>query len=203
MDSLQLKLIELNQLLSMVRSGRVAYDAVALQIANLLLDNDGNDIVNIQSPIPGQVGPSGETGPTGPTGPAGNGTGQTGQTGPTGPTGLDGSDSTVTGPTGPTGPAVSGTCCNAILVDSDYIVQPNDYYVGIDSDAPVTITLPNCNSDCSQIIIKAEMGPPLGNRKVTILPQGSSTIDGQASYILTVPYESVQLVCRGGNWHIV
>ena len=46
----------------------------------------------------------------------------------------------------------------------------------------------------------------MGNRKVTIatLDDGSSliipTIDGNTTYVLTVPWESVSLVCRGGDW---
>jgi hypothetical protein len=54
--------------------------------------------------------------------------------------------------------------------------------------------------------VKAEMGPPLGNRKVAIVTvdDGSSltipTIDGNTTYVMTVPWESVTLICRGGDW---
>jgi hypothetical protein len=47
------------------------------------------------------------------------------------------------------------------------------------------------------------MGPPLGNRKVTIVAGNGSTIDGSAEYVMEVPYESVTLLCRDGNWNIV
>lgn len=73
----------------------------------------------------------------------------------------------------------------------------------MEAEDPVTITLPECDDTCAEIIIKAEMGPPLGNRKVTIVTISGATIDGQTSYVMEVPYESVQLICRGGNWHIV
>jgi hypothetical protein len=77
----------------------------------------------------------------------------------------------------------------------------DDYYIGVDSTGPTTIQLPANISNCLQIIVKAEMGPPLGNRKVTITTTDGSTIDGNTSYVMTVPYESVEVLYRGGNWH--
>jgi hypothetical protein len=51
------------------------------------------------------------------------------------------------------------------------------------------------------------MGPPLGNRKITIVPYNDdstlSTIDGKNSYVIEVPYQSVNLICRDGNWWTV
>jgi hypothetical protein len=51
------------------------------------------------------------------------------------------------------------------------------------------------------------MGPPLGNRKITIVPadDGSSIIeiDGKSEYIIEVPYQSVNLICHDGNWWII
>jgi hypothetical protein len=64
------------------------------------------------------------------------------------------------------------------------------------------VTLPPSTS-CQEIIIKAEMGPPLVNRKITVKSSDGSTIDGKASYIIEVPYDYVRLLYRGVNWHIV
>jgi hypothetical protein len=47
------------------------------------------------------------------------------------------------------------------------------------------------------------MEAPLGNRKITIVPQGSNTIDGATSHVLTIPYESVNLISQGNNWHVI
>lgn len=114
--------------------------------------------------------------------------------GPTGPT----------GPTGPIGPTGSCECkCQTILIAEDYNATDDDYYIGVDSTNPVTVILPPDVDDCKQIIVKAEMGPPLGNRKVTISTRDGSTIDGATEYVMSVPYESVQLLSRGGNWHII
>jgi hypothetical protein len=47
------------------------------------------------------------------------------------------------------------------------------------------------------------MGPPLGNRKVTVLAAEGTSIDGDEGYIIEVPYQSIKLICRGGTWHII
>jgi hypothetical protein len=79
----------------------------------------------------------------------------------------------------------------------------DDYYIGVASDGPTTITLPGDCQDCHEIIVKAEMGPPLGNRKITIVTADNALIDGANNYIIEVPYQSVNVLCRGGNWHII
>jgi hypothetical protein len=80
----------------------------------------------------------------------------------------------------------------------------DDYYIGVNSTGPVTITLPSdCDSSC-EIVVKAEMGPPLGTRKITIVPaEDWQTIDGASEYVIEVPYQSVNLICNGDNWWII
>ena len=146
----------------------------------------GNDTVIINNTDDNNA-PTGATGPTGPPG-------------PTGPTGA-GPAECVTGPTGPTG-ASGERECNAVVVDSDYTATCSNYYIGVNSENPVTVTLPSDCTDCCELVIKAEMGPPLGNRKITI-DAGNSTIDGDPTYVIEVPYQSVRLLCRGGVWHII
>ena len=143
-------------------------------------------IISTETSVPGPPGPPGLEGPPGPPG----------LEGPPGPTGLEGPE----GPEGPPGPP--GDCCvPRILICEDYSATSEDSYIGVDSDSPTTITLPD--DSCREIIVKAEMGPPLGTRKVTIITQGSAKIDGSTSYIITVPYGYVRLLFRGGDWHIV
>jgi len=145
----------------------------------------------------GATGPEGPPGPTGATGPAGPGGGETGSTGATGSQGPS-------GPIGATGATGACSCqCKAILVSQDYTAQVDDYYIGVNSLGPTTITLPNNPPDCTEIIVKAEMGPPLGNRKVTVAVPAGSSIDGSSTYVIEVPYQSVNLLSRGGLWHIV
>jgi hypothetical protein len=208
MNALEARLIELNDALLKLSDRReVPNDALLYQARQVLsggaymppIDTgSGNDTVVINQGdnndcnkcVPGPQGPPGEDGATGPIGPPG----QTGEPGPPGPPGA-------TGPAGP--PGECSYKCTSILVSQDYTVEMDDYYIGVNSSGPVTITLPSDCTDCHQIIVKAEMGPPLGNRKVTIVAGNGSTIDGSADYVMEVPYESVTLLCRSGNWNIV
>jgi hypothetical protein len=93
--------------------------------------------------------------------------------------------------------------CNTILVKADYESTSDDCYIGVNSSGPVTITLPVVVSDGHQIVVKSEMGPPVGNRKVTIATADGSLIDGNPTCVLSVPYESIHLIFRGFEWHII
>jgi hypothetical protein len=220
MDSMDRRLIELNDLLLKLAAGMPMQEQLKEQtqkafagLSGSINMGPGNDtvIINKAQPCtPGPTGPEGPTGPTGPggstgcecpTGPAGatGATGPMGLLGPIGPPGLPG----ATGATGATGP--SGDCCqcNAILVSANYQATSDDYYIGVNSEFPVTVTLPLDCENCQEIIVKAEMGPPLGNRKVTVAAGDGSTIDGEPTYVIEVPYQSVHLICRGGEWHII
>lgn len=158
---------------------------------------------------PGDPGPTGDTGPVGPSGPTGDTgpAGPTGDVGPIGPPGVPGDTGPQgePGPIGPPGPAGSCSCnCNSILISRDYTATITDYYIGVNSEDPVTIVLPVYDEDdekCHEIVVKAEMGPPLGNRKITIKTASEDiTIDGDEQVVMTVPWESVTLFYRGGNW---
>lgn len=91
-------------------------------------------------------------------------------------------------------------CCKVKLVKEDYTASETDYYIGVNSSGPTTIYLPKNPKDCIELVIKADMSAPIGNRKVTIKPQGT-TIDGQSQIILTVPYEVLRVISQGGSWH--
>lgn len=93
--------------------------------------------------------------------------------------------------------------CNTILVGEDYESESSDCYIGVDSLGPVSISLPVDISNGHQIVIKAEMDAPMGNRKVTVNTRDGSKIDDASSITLTVPYSSVCLIYRGKNWHII
>jgi hypothetical protein len=213
MDANQRKLIELNQALLKLNYGEKIPDELLQQaqyaISGGIDTGPGNDTVIINQGanngtqcvqgiqgIQGIDGAQGTQGIQGIQGPGGEG-------GTPGSQGLQGLD----GPIGPIGPPGECTCeCQAILVSEDYSADSSDYYIGVNSDGPTVIELPCDVRDCLEIIVKAEMGPPLGNRKITIIPCQDSTackIDGEDSYVIEVPYQSVNLIYRGGNWWIV
>lgn len=198
MDDYERKLIELNALLTAARNHgsqeQIDFAAQNIQKALSIEPKPGINVSNVSVNIEDDdcdddcpPGPPGEQGPPGPEGPSG-------------PQGEQGEK----GDQGPPGPPGICTCkCKSVLVSDDYTATCDDYYVGVNSDKPVTITLPENCTDCCEIIVKAEMGPPLGNRKVTVTTVDGSYIDGADKYVMEVPYQSVNLFCRGGDWHAI
>lgn len=91
---------------------------------------------------------------------------------------------------------------NTTVVSESYNVSPDDCYVGVDAEKATTITLPKDPSDGKVIIVKAEMKPPLGNRKVTITTADGTLIDGYQNCIIQVSNETVRLLFRDG-WRII
>lgn len=220
MDSMDRRLVELNDALLKLAMGKTIDERQIQQAQQALAGysintGSGNDTVVINQGDknececpPGPPGPKGDPGPPGPAGEQGE-PGPPGPIGPEGPPGQPGEPGPQgePGPIGPPGPAGECTCqCQKVLVVEDYWVTSDDYYIGVSSSGPINITLPNVPRDCQEIIVKAEMGPPLGNRKITILPwQDSSNtkIDGNDQYVIEVPYQSVHLLYHENNWWII
>lgn len=201
MNGIDRRLIELNLALIKLNSGETVDPKLLEQAIQALAGSpsidtgSGNDtvIINNDDNEPCQPCPPGPIGYTGSQGEIG----YTGSMGYTGSIGYTGSQ----GEMGP--PGICYHICHAKVVSEDYQATADDHYIGVDSEGPVTITLPEDCKPCQDIIIKAEMAAPLGNRKVTITTSDGSTIDGDTEYVLTIPWESVNLFCRGGNWYIV
>jgi hypothetical protein len=189
MDSVERRLIDLYNLLAQYQRNNDPdvlgnIQSIRTEITEILnTRGGGNDNINIVidgDNCPDEC-PPGSQGPPGPQGPPGE-----------------------QGPPGPQGEPGVCTCkCKSILVSSDYTATCDDYYIGVNSQHPVTISLPENCTDCCEIIVKAEMCPPLGNRKITVTTSDGSYIDGIDKYVIEVPYQSVNIICRGGDWHII
>jgi hypothetical protein len=225
MDSLERRLVELNQALMKLNAGEKIDPEIFEHAKHVLSGGSlsginmgpGNDTLIINKTINkgathdceenGQPGATGATGPEGTPGQPGE-QGATGSTGPEGPQGATGpiGETGATGEPGTSGPpGATGECscrCQAVLVYQDYDATVDDYYIGVNSTGPVTITLPPDPGSCIEILVKAEMGPPLGNRKITITTSDGSLIDGETEYIIEVPWQAVHLI-YGAGWSII
>lgn len=98
---------------------------------------------------------------------------------------------------------VSATGADLIAVrgvTANYTATLSDEYIGVDSVAPVTITLP-AGVDGRVYYIKDEHGQ--GSGKITIQPQAGEKIDNSLSYVISVPYQSVSVVFRAGQWRMI
>ena len=187
MDSAERKLIDLYNLLAQYQRNEDPnvlgnIQSIRAEISTMLNATGGNGNDNINIVIDGDDCPDECT--PGPPGPPG-------EQGPPGPQGPQGE------------PGVCTCKCKSILVSEDYTATCDDYYIGVNSDEPVTITLPENCTDCCEIIVKAEMGPPLGNRKVTVTTSDGALIDGADDYIITTPYGAINVICRDGDWYII
>ena len=89
---------------------------------------------------------------------------------------------------------------NVYGTTTSYTATVNDEYIGVNSVGAVTITLP-AGIEGRVYSIKDEHGQ--GSGKITIQPQAGSKIDNSTNYVISVPYQSVNVVYRAGNWWII
>lgn len=144
-----------------------------------------------------QPGPPGPVGPSGPPGPQG----VQGEQGIQGLPGADGSQG-VQGEPGPQGPPGT-TIYPTISTGSSYQITDDDCYIGVNSKEPTILKLPEEPEDGTFYIVKLEMGSPIGNRKVTLVPPGSCTIDGKTVITLQNPYETITVIYHKDNWFTI
>lgn len=98
---------------------------------------------------------------------------------------------------------VSATGADLIHVygtTTNYTATYDDEYIGVNSVAAVTITLP-IGIPGRVYYIKDEHGQ--GSGKITIQPQAGEKIDNSVNYIISVPYQAVSVVFRAGGWWLI
>jgi hypothetical protein len=87
---------------------------------------------------------------------------------------------------------------------ANYTVSVTDYLVAVtDVSSSRVMTLPTPGSAGATFIIKDQSGAASATNYIQIAPPSGKTIDGQADYKITVPYESVMLVYTGSNFIII
>jgi hypothetical protein len=91
------------------------------------------------------------------------------------------------------------------VTTSSYQIKPSDYYIGVNYEGAVTITLPLNMKDGKVFVIKDELGEASRgtNRYITIIPSGNDTIDGQNRAILAYDYGSLTFVYKNNIWRII
>lgn len=89
---------------------------------------------------------------------------------------------------------------NVTGTTTNYTASIDDEYIGVNSTGAVTISLP-AGIPGRVYTIKDEHGQ--GSGKITIQPKAGEKIDNSTSYIIGVPYQSVNIVFRAGSWWII
>jgi len=85
--------------------------------------------------------------------------------------------------------------------NTNFTAASNFTYLVDSSGGAIVITLP-APSLGAQFIVK-DAGGAASTNSITLDPAGADLIDGQASYILTSDYGSVQLISNGTNWFLI
>lgn len=104
-----------------------------------------------------------------------------------------------TGPTGPTGPAATLTVPVTIANTSPYVIQPTDYYIGVNA-VPFTVTLPAAPPTGTVYVIKDVTGTATLANPITI--SDVNTIDGATAAQIATNYGSLSLVFNGTEWNL-
>lgn len=89
------------------------------------------------------------------------------------------------------------------LVSTDYQCAPDDFYIGINSNNSINVTLPLNPKDGAMLIIKSETKSLTNNKKITIVTADDSVIDGNKSYFIRKQYGVARLVYHGSDWYSV
>lgn len=112
--------------------------------------------------------------------------------------------STVPGPQGPAGSPGSSATPNyaTVTATTNYTASNNDAVIFAESSgSPFNITLPLMSTLTAGkwYIIRTD-----GAQVVTVLPTGTDTIQGGASYTLSLQNESIEIISKNtGNWFII
>lgn len=83
---------------------------------------------------------------------------------------------------------------------TNYTATATDEYIGVSSPSAVTISLPT-GVNGRVYTIKDEYGQ--GSGKITIQPVSGEQIDGKTNYVISVPYQSISVVFRAGQWRVI
>ena len=83
------------------------------------------------------------------------------------------------------------------VLTTNTILNSSHNIILVNSTTPTTITLPSA-TDKKQYTIKN-----INTGSVTIMPNGSDTIDGQVSLAISTQYTSYTIISNGDCWYII
>ena len=106
------------------------------------------------------------------------------------------------GPQGPQGPpGTPGLIPVTNVTTTPFNVLLGDYFLAVNVAAPSSIVLP-LGAPIGTVFIVKDTSGLAGTNPITITATGS-TIDGAASYVVSVNYASVTLVRTSTEWSII
>lgn len=117
--------------------------------------------------------------------------GKRGPRGEQGPAGLDGRDGKDFDPL--------TFALSAKIITTTYNASNEDCFLLIRSSENVDVILPDNVKDGKVIVVKN------GSDEIstTVKTDSGAMIDGEFSFVLSEPYESLTLICNGGDWFVI
>lgn len=89
---------------------------------------------------------------------------------------------------------------NTTLVTTNtYVVQDNDYYIGVNYAGPVTIVIPSAPDSGREIVIKDESG----NCEIHNITVSGPVDNDNSGFILAVNNGALHMLFRGDYWRII
>ena len=90
---------------------------------------------------------------------------------------------------------------NRTSVAADYLSARSDIYIGVtDTSAARAITLDSTDVENERILVVKDESGAAGTNNITIQTQGSETIDGAATNVISANHGVVRLISDGSNW---
>jgi hypothetical protein len=97
---------------------------------------------------------------------------------------------------------VKGSVSHSVVTKTtSYTATASDYTIICNNSGGITITLPAASGAPGRVYVIKKISGLLSN--VTIDPNGSETIDGFATRILTLQFETAMIQCDGTGWYIL
>jgi hypothetical protein len=94
------------------------------------------------------------------------------------------------------------TIINITGITTYYQANNIDDYIGVNSNAPVTIVLPQIPKDGKKLIIKDE-GNKINTYNITVLAGAGTSVENDTSVIMSINHQSFTFFYNGTNWYII
>lgn len=103
------------------------------------------------------------------------------------------------GPEGPPGPPGTPGLVPTITVNTDYTAELTDYFIGVVTNAEITITLPN--GPTGTVFVVKDVSGSASTNPITVV--NTVNIDGQAGATIDTDFGSLTFVYSNGAWNII
>lgn len=90
----------------------------------------------------------------------------------------------------------------AILVTTNYTANRKDYYIGVNSATPCTITLPSRAIKKGRLLVVKDESGNCSTNPITVVAEDGGTIDNDTSAIMGINNMTLQFIYRDG-WRII